>query len=119
MPEFLNAGFENLIFAFPNRGNSLYHGLAAEFSRRFSQRVYCSRLLTLGAMPSTTVRLISTQRHCPPPGLQDFQDMRSERSSSFLDRRHRFSFTTVYEVPWLRGSQNWNAKERRRQLGSE
>ena len=36
LPEFANAGFSPFIFAFPNRGNSIYHGLAIEVKRRFS-----------------------------------------------------------------------------------
>jgi hypothetical protein len=32
--------------------------------------------------------------------------MRSERATSFLDRRHRFTLAWTYETPWFRGSPN-------------
>ena len=45
-----------------------------------------------------------------PRRPEDFQNMRSERSSSFLDRRHRMTMAWVYEAPWYRGSDNWFLK---------
>ncbi len=109
MPEFLEAGFTNLIFAFPNRGNSTYHGLATEFTRRFARGLLFKGAYTWSKnIDDSTADLFSTL--LSPRRPQDFQDMRSERSRSFLDRTHRFSFTWVYEAPWLKNSGNWFAK---------
>ena len=33
--------------------------------------------------------------------------MRNERGNSFLDRRHRFTMTWLWETPWMKGSNNW------------
>jgi len=33
--------------------------------------------------------------------------MRAERSTSFLDRRHRFTFNWVYDAPWMKNRQDW------------
>jgi len=109
VPEFLNAGFENLIFAFPNRGNSVYHGLATEVTRRFARGMLFKAAYTWSHnIDDSTADLFSTL--LSPRRPQDFQDMRSERSTSFLDRRHRFTFSWVYEAPWMRNSGNWFAR---------
>ena len=48
-PEYAAAGFnQQAITVFDNRGNSIYHGLAAELNRRFSAGCF-SRPLTPGA----------------------------------------------------------------------
>jgi hypothetical protein len=36
--------------------------------------------------------------------------MRAERSTSFLDRRHRFTFNWIYDVPWFSKDSNWFRK---------
>jgi hypothetical protein len=109
LPEFEDAGFQNLIFAFPNRGNSIYHGLALEAKKRFSNGIQFIAAYTWSHnIDDSTADLFSTL--LSPRRPQDFQDMRAERSSSFLDRRHRFTFSSVYEAPWLQGSSNWVAK---------
>jgi hypothetical protein len=45
-----------------------------------------------------------------PRRAQDFDNNRSEWSSSALDRRHRFSFTWLYEVPWFQRDSIWLKK---------
>ncbi len=109
VPSYLDAGFENLITAFKNIGNSTYHGLATEFSRRFSRGLLFKGAYTWSkAIDDSTADLFSTL--LSPRRPQDFQNMRPERSRSFLDRTHRFSFTWVYEAPWLKNNGNWFAK---------
>ena len=106
LPEFLDAGFENVIIPFPNRGNSVYHGLAAEVSRRFARGLLFKGAYTWSHnIDDSTADLFSTL--LSPRRPQDFQDMRSERSTSFLDRRHRFTLSWVYEAPWMKQQQNW------------
>src|SRR6185503_5326092 len=36
-----------------------------------------------------------------PRRPEDFQNMRNERSDSFLDHRHRFTFNWIYDTPWF------------------
>lgn len=106
VPSFLDAGFTNLIFAFPNRGNSVYHGLATEFTRRFSRGLLFKAAYTWSKnIDDSTADLFSTL--LSPRRPQDFQNMQAERARSFLDRTQRFSFTWVYETPWLRSRDNW------------
>lgn len=106
VPRYLDAGFTNILFAFPNRGNSVYHGLATELTRRFSKGLLFKGAYTWSHnIDDSTADLFSTLLN--PRRPQDFQDMRAERSSSALDRRHRFSFNWVYESQWLRNHSSW------------
>ncbi len=41
-----------------------------------------------------------------PRRPQDFQNLRPEKASSALDRRHRVTISAIYDAPWLRHS-NW------------
>jgi hypothetical protein len=109
LPQYENAGFESPIVAFSNRGNSVYHGLALELKKRFSSGIQFIGAYTWSHnIDDSTADLFSTL--LSPRRPQDFQNMRAERSSSFLDRRHRFTWSWVYEAPWLTGSGNWFAK---------
>jgi hypothetical protein len=45
-----------------------------------------------------------------PRRPQDFANIKAERASSALDRRQRFTFTYLYDVPWFSKSGNWMAK---------
>ena len=45
-----------------------------------------------------------------PRRPQDFLHLANDRSSSALDRRHRFTFSTIYDVPWFKNSSNWFTK---------
>ncbi len=109
LPEFLNNDFTNFVFGFPNRGNSIYHGLALEVTRRFSNGVLFKGAYTFSHnIDDSTADLFSTL--LSPRRPQDFQNMRAERSSSFLDRRQRFTFTLLYEAPWFKDQPNWFMK---------
>jgi hypothetical protein len=110
LPQWAAAGFDNtLITAFPYRGNSTYHGLAVQVSRRFRNGLQFQGAYTWSHnIDDSTADLFSTL--IAPRRPQDFQNMRAERSSSFLDRRQRFTFTWVYDVPWYKNSHNWFLK---------
>ncbi len=105
-PAFRAAGFLSPITAFQGRGNSLYHGLAAEFSRRFKDGIFFKGAYTWSHnIDDSTADLFSTL--VTPRRPQDFQNWRNERATSFLDRRHRFTFTWVTEAPWMKNADNW------------
>ncbi len=104
--DFGDAGFSPIIFDFPNRGNSIYHGLAAEVRRRFSKGLQFIGAYTWSRnIDDSTADLFSTL--LSPRRPQDFQDMRAERARSFLDRTHRLTLSWVFEAPWYSGSPNW------------
>ena len=109
LPEYADNGFGPFIFAFPNRGNSIYHGLATEARRRFSNGLQFIGAYTWSKnIDDSTADLFSTL--LSPRRPQDFQDMRAERARSFLDRTHRLTMAWVYEVPFYRNSSGWLRK---------
>ena len=108
-PEYLAAGFQSPITAFRNIGNSIYHGLATEVTRRYASGLFLKAAYTWSKnIDDSTADLFSTL--VSPRRAQDFQNYQAERGRSFLDRTHRFTFTWVYDTPWFRGSDNWLAK---------
>ena len=98
-------GFTGNLTAFPNRGNSSYNGLAVELTRRFTRGLLFKTAYTWShAIDDSTADLFSTL--LSPRRPQDFQNLGAERSSSFLDRRHRFTENVVYDTPWFKSSSN-------------
>lgn len=93
--------FDNTyITAFPNRGNSSYHGLALELTRRFTRGFLIHGAYTWSHnIDDSTADLYSTL--LAPRRPQDFQNMTAERSDSFLDRRHRLTYNWVWDLPWF------------------
>ncbi len=109
LPQFANAGFNNDIVENAPVGNSTYHGLAVQLNRRFSKG-----LLLIGSytwshnIDDSTADFFTTV--LTPRRPQDFQNLRSERSSSALDRRHRLTLTAVEDIPFYKSSGNWFLK---------
>ena len=91
--------------AFPFRGNSTYHGLAIEVSRRFSRGLYFKSAYTWSHnIDDSTADLASTL--LAPRRAEDYDNLRNERGTSFLDRRHRLTLAWTYETPWFSRSSN-------------
>jgi hypothetical protein len=94
-----SAGFTGNVVGFMPIGNSVYHGMALQLNRRFS-----NGLMFIGAytwshsMDDSTADVYSTV--LTPRRGQDFQNTKADWSSSALDRRQRFSFSAVYELPF-------------------
>ena len=104
-PEYLAAGFTSSIVAFPSRGNSEYHGLALELTRRFTRNMLFKAAYTWSHnIDDSTADLFSTL--LSPRRPQDFQNMSAEKAASFLDRRHRLTYAWVYELPKLTSGGN-------------
>jgi hypothetical protein len=104
-----SAGFTSPITTFLPRGNSIYHGLAVELKRRFSNGFQGQLSYTWShAIDDSTADFFSTV--LSPRRPQDFQNMTAERATSALDRRQRLVLTGIYESQWFKGSSNWMAK---------
>jgi hypothetical protein len=109
VPAFANAGFNgaNIVVNSPI-GNSTYNGLAVQLNRRFNNGLQFVGAYTWSHLiDDSTADFFTTL--LTPRRPQDFQDLRADRSSSALDRRHRFTFTAIYETPWFKNS-NWFMK---------
>jgi hypothetical protein len=109
LPQFAAAGFNNPIVENSPIGNSSYNGLALELRRRFSHGLQLIGAYTWSHnIDDSTADFFTTV--LTPRRAQDFQNLRAERSSSALDRRHRFTLTALYDVPFFKGGHNWFVK---------
>jgi hypothetical protein len=109
-PDFAAAGFTggNLV-GFVPFGDSVYHGLAAQLNRRFSNGLQLQAAYTFSHnIDNSTADFFTTL--LTPRRPQDFQDLHSDRSSSALDHRHRFTLTALYDLPVFKNSSNWLMK---------
>lgn len=100
------AGFQSTITSFTPEGNSVYHGLATQVTRRYSNGLQMTAAYTWSHnIDDSTAALFSTV--LTPRRPQDFYNRRVERASSALDRRHRATLGWVYDTPWFRQNGNW------------
>ena len=111
-----DAGFGSFITAFMPVNNSSYHGLAMQLNKRFSKNLQFVGSYTWSHMiDDGTAAVFSTT--IAPRRAQDFYNLRPERSSSALDRRHRFTFSWVYDVSVVCRAQQLVREEHHRKLG--
>ena len=109
LPQFAAAGFLNGIVENAPIGNSSYNGLALELRRRFSHGLQLIGAYTWSHnIDDSTADFFTTV--LTPRRAQDFQNLRADRSSSALDRRHRLTITALYDVPFFKGDHNWFVK---------
>jgi hypothetical protein len=96
---FAAAGFAGPITSYLPRGNSYYHGLATQVTRRFSHGLLFRGAYTWShTIDDSTADVASTL--LSPRRPQDFSDMRLERGTSMLDRRHRFTMSGIWDLPF-------------------
>jgi hypothetical protein len=99
-------GFTNTIFAYVPQGDSKYHGLAVDVTKRFSgQLMFKGGYTWSHLMDNSTAEINTTSLSQRRP--QDFQNAGQEWASSALDRRHRLTATWVWDTPWFRSNRNW------------
>jgi hypothetical protein len=105
LPQYSAAGFTNPVVAFLSNGNSIYHGASASLTHRFTQNYQMSASYTWSHLiDDTTAEVFSTI--LSPRRVQDFQNLRSERADSALDRRQRFVVSSLYTMPYFSKSEN-------------
>ena len=102
-------GFVSNITWWPPIGNSEYHGLATQLTRRFTRglQLIISHTWSHNIDDSTATHFST---YLTPRREQDFMNLRPDKSNSALDRRHRLSFNWTYEPQWMKDSSNWAAK---------
>jgi hypothetical protein len=102
-------GFTSTITAYVPRGNSEYHGLALEMTRRFSDHLHFKAAYTWShLLDDSTAEVNSTA--LSPRRPQDFNNIRGDWASSALDHRQRLTFSWLYEAPWFQRDSNWLKK---------
>ena len=108
-PAYAAAGFKSNITAFMPVGNSLYHGLATQVTRRFARGFQLIGSYTWSHnIDDSTASHFSTV--LTPRREQDFGNLREDRASSALDRRQRLTASWLWETPWMKSSTNWVMK---------
>ena len=99
-------GFDSTITWWPPIGNSFYHGLAAQVTRRFSRGLQFVGAYTWSHnIDDSTATHFST--FLTPRREQDFLNLGRDKASSALDRRHRLTMSWNYESQWLSDSSSW------------
>jgi hypothetical protein len=101
-------GFTNTagITSYAPQGNSIYHGLAVDVTKRFAgQWMFKGGYTWSHLMDDSTAEINTTT--LSPRRPQDYGNVRSEWASSALDRRHRLTATWMWDTPWFRQNQNW------------
>jgi hypothetical protein len=102
-------GFPNTITSDLSRGNSSYNGLAIQVNKRFSRGFQLLGSYTWSHLISDSdAEFFSTV--LSPRRPMDFQNWRAERADSAFDRRQRFTFAGIWEVPLFRKDGNWFKK---------
>src|SRR5437867_2863347 len=102
-------GFGPNITSWPPIGNSIYHGMALQLNRRFSRGFSLVGAYTWSHnIDDSTATHFST--YLTPRREQDFQNLGLDKASSALDRRHRFTASAIWEVPWFSKDSSWFKK---------
>src|SRR5262249_19961568 len=102
-------GFFSAITWWPPIGNSVYHGLAAQVTRRFTRGLQFVGAYTWSHnIDDSTATHFST--FLTPRREQDFLNLGRDKASSALDRRHRLTFSWNYEPQWFSGASTWAMK---------
>jgi len=108
-------GFGSTITAYHPIGNSKYNGLALQLNKRYANNFsYLTAFTWSHALDDSTATVFST--NLTPRRGQDFRNLRSDWSSSALDRRFRLTFTPMYDFKafsqrgWMLKNvvSNWN-----------
>jgi hypothetical protein len=103
---FLPYGFPLTITAYVPRGNSVYHGMAAELTRRFSKNLTFKGAYTWShLMDDSSAEVNSTV--LSPRRPQDFNNIRADWASSLLDHRQRLTFNWIYHSSWFQNDKSW------------
>lgn len=108
LPQYVAAGFQSPITGFMPIGNSTYHGLATQLTRRFANGLNFTFAYTWSHnIDDSGAEVFSTAT--TPRRPQDFQNLRAERSNSALDHRHRISISMLYDLPYFK-NRGWFMK---------
>jgi len=101
-------GFVNNLVGYAPQSYSSYNGLALQLTKHFSKGFsYVAAYTWSHMLDDGTATNFST--YLTPRRAQDFQDLRADWASSALDRRHRFTFTPMYDWRPFQGK-SWMMK---------
>jgi hypothetical protein len=106
VPAFDAAGFNQApIVAYLSNGNSTYNAFSTQVTRRLARGLQTTGAYTFSHLiDDSTAEVFSTV--LTPRRGQDFQNTRADKASSALDRRHRFTLSALYDLPFFTKSSN-------------
>ena len=108
VPAYAAAGFTTSLVQFTPNGDSIYHGLATQVTKRMNHGLQFVGSYTYShTIDNSTADFFTTV--LTPRRTQDFQNLSADRSNSALDRRHRFTMAVLYDLPYFQHS-NWAVK---------
>jgi hypothetical protein len=108
VPAYAGAGFTTSLVQFTPNGDSIYHGLATQITKRMNHGLQFVGSYTWShTIDDATADFFTTV--LTPRRTQDFQNLGKDRSNSALDRRHRFTMAVLYDLPYFQHS-NWAVK---------
>ena len=90
-------GFLAPITSYAPLGNSTYHGMATQLSRKYSNGLQFVVAHTWSHNIDDSTSVVASTL-LTPRRPQDFQNLRAERADSMLDHRHRFTAAWVYDI---------------------
>jgi hypothetical protein len=109
IPAYADAGFTRAITSYMPTGWSFYNGLSVQLNRRFANGLQYQAAYTWSHnIDNSTMEVASS--FLTPRRASYFDNLSAEKANSALDRRHRFTFSIIYEAPWCRTSRNWLAR---------
>jgi hypothetical protein len=99
-------GFGRTITTYVPRGNSSYHGLATQVSRRYRNGLQLLAAYTWSHNIDDSTAVVASTL-LTPRRPQDFFDLRAEKADSMLDHRHRLTAGWVYDFSFVRNCASW------------
>lgn len=99
-------GFTRTITSYVARGNSAYHGLATQLSRRYSHGLQFTLAHTWSHNIDDSTAVVASTL-LTPRRPQDFFNLAAERANSMLDHRQRLSAAWVYDLTARPCSAKW------------
>jgi hypothetical protein len=105
VPAYAAAGFNSTITEFSPDGNSIYHGLSFEGTRRFSNGLQFTANYTWSRNIDDSTADFNTTV-LTPRRPQDFKNLHGDRSVSALSRTNRIIFAAYYDLPYFKTG-NW------------
>jgi hypothetical protein len=102
-------GFTSKITWWAPIGNSAYHGLATQITKRMSRGIQFVGAYTWSHNEDNSTATHFTT-YLTPRREMDFQNLRQDWSASALDRRHRLTFNWIYDSQWFKESSSWFTK---------
>ncbi len=106
VPGFLGAGFTSKITSYQPYSSSNYNALVANVTRRFIQGLQANLSYTYSkTLDDATAEVFATT--LTPRRPQNSQDVAADYSRSALDRTHRISLETVYDLQLYKHSNSF------------